>query len=139
MKKRVSFLGIYDMHEKSEMIYNEVKRLTQNRLTTIVKKYKHHQGMLLHQQKVKWHAANAKLFTENLSAAGVFHRKLLMDKAPEEADEFMGKHSASLARTPKGELKPTGGELLGDATQAPSSTTQAAITAVDSQPSAESN
>lgn len=28
LKKRVSFLGIYDMHEKSEMIFNEVKRLT---------------------------------------------------------------------------------------------------------------
>lgn len=42
LKKRVGFLGIYDMHEKSEMIFNEVKRLTENRLANIVKKYKHH-------------------------------------------------------------------------------------------------
>ena len=95
-------MGIYDMHEKSEMIYNEVKRLTQNRLTTIVKRYKHHQGLLLHQQKIKWSAGNAELFTENLPAMGVFHHKLLMDQAPEDVDEFMGQHSASLARTPTG-------------------------------------
>ena len=89
-------------HERSEMMFNEIKRLTQNRLTGIVKKYKHHQGLLLHYQKIRWNTGNAKLFTENLPAMGEFHKELLMDQAPETVDRYMNeKASATLRQTPK--------------------------------------
>lgn len=140
LKKRVNFLGIYDMHEKSEMIYNEVKRLTQNRLTNIVKKYKHHQGMLLHYQKIRWNTGNAKLFTENLPVMGVFHHKLLMDQAPESVDEFMGqKHSASLVRTPKGSMDQPSDPLLQGASQATPGPPETLTAVEDKQPGAGDN